>query len=418
MSGNTFNEATFFELNSLVSDSVGFLGEDGLLGELFDSNDYWAFSLPQNSIFELVFTNTLEDFGVEIYNASRNLIPPDNFIIEDSIDPDTDISKKEITGQLNAGIYYIRVFPIFGDTLYSFTTDVTSANPDGAGNTAETARLISVTSEVSSFSDSVGTTDPNDFYRFTLNDSSELELNLTGLSQSDQLLVSLGLYDELTNPIDFTFSDNSNNLRINAELEVGTYYIEVLATLGSTDYQLSVSAISNETSEPPTSEPPTSEPPTTTPTPLSLLDTQFYRFSNRQVGGTYLFASEGESVNIRQNFSNVFSEDGPAFRVATQEGDNLLRFNRFANTQVEGTYLFATEGESVSIRQNFGNIFREEGIAFYAYGADANVGTDYYRLANTQIQGTYLFVNKQERDSALAQFPNLFRDEGIAFEVG
>ncbi len=151
--------------------------------------------------------------------------------------------------------------------------------------------------------------------------------------------------------------------------------------------------------------------------PLSRLDTTFNRFSNRQVAGTYLFASEGESGGIRQNFSNVFAEDGGAFRVATIPGDSLIRFNRFANSNIPGTYLFATEGESASIRQNFGNIFREEGVAFYALGADANIGTDYYRLANTQVPGTYLFVAEAEKNSALAQFPGLFRNEGVAFEV-
>ncbi len=95
----------------------------------------------------------------------------------------------------------------------------------------------------------------------------------------------------------------------------------------------------------------------------------------------------------------------------------LVKFNRFANLQVSGTYLFATEGESVSIRENFSNVFREEGTAFYAYGADAGRGTDYYRLANTQVSGTYLFVSEAEKNSALANFPNLFRNEGVAFEV-
>ncbi len=151
--------------------------------------------------------------------------------------------------------------------------------------------------------------------------------------------------------------------------------------------------------------------------PLSLLDTTFNRFSNQQVAGTYLFSTEGESVNVRANFRDVFSEDGPAFKVASTPNNTLIQFNRFANTQVSGTYLFASEAESVSIRENFGDVFAEEGIAFYAYDADANVGIDYYRLANTQVDGTYLFVNQQERDSALAQFPSLFRDEGVAFEV-
>lgn len=150
----------------------------------------------------------------------------------------------------------------------------------------------------------------------------------------------------------------------------------------------------------------------------TLLNTPLNRFRNKFVGGTYLFATEGESETIIRDFSDTFELEGEAFKVATQPADNLLRFNRFTNLQVAGTYLFATETESISIREKFSNVFREEGIAFYAYGADANKGTDYYRLANTQVQGAYLFVDEAEKNSALTQFPNIFRDEGVAFEVG
>ncbi len=150
----------------------------------------------------------------------------------------------------------------------------------------------------------------------------------------------------------------------------------------------------------------------------TLLNIPLNRFRNKFIGGTYLFAGEEESANIIENYSDVFILEGEAFKVANQPADGLIKFNRFANLTVSGTYLFASEEESVSIRRDYSNVFREEGVAFYAYGADANKGKDYYRLANTQIAGTYLFVNQEEKESALAQYPNIFVDEGIAFEVG
>lgn len=150
----------------------------------------------------------------------------------------------------------------------------------------------------------------------------------------------------------------------------------------------------------------------------TLLNTTLNRFRNKLVAGSYLFATEGESQSIIVNFSNVFELEGAAFQVSSQAGDNLVKFNRFRNKLVSGTYLFATEGESQSIIANFSQTFELEGTAFYAYGADAGLGTDYYRLANLQVAGTYLFVDETEKNSALAQFPNLFRNEGVAFEVG
>ncbi len=145
------------------------------------------------------------------------------------------------------------------------------------------------------------------------------------------------------------------------------------------------------------------------------LNTPLNRFQNKDIPGTYLFATEGESASIRQDFPN-FVEEGQAFSVSTTPGDGLIQFNRFQNKDIPGTYLFATEGESASIRQDFPN-FDEEGIAFYAYEGDAQIAADFYRFQNSDRPGTYLFVNEIERQSVLNDFPN-FVEEGIAFEAG
>ena len=77
--------------------------------------------------------------------------------------------------------------------------------------------------------------------------------------------------------------------------------------------------------------------------------------------------------------------------------------------------MYASEDESLSIRRDFPN-FIEEGTAFYAYGKDANLGVDFYRMQNTQQPGTYLFVGEEEKNNILNQFPQ-FVLEGVAFEV-
>lgn len=154
--------------------------------------------------------------------------------------------------------------------------------------------------------------------------------------------------------------------------------------------------------------------PTNPPDPDSLLQTPIYRFQNRNQSGTYLFAGEEESNNIRQSFPE-FEEEGFAFFVGAQANDDLLPMYRFHNDNVPGTYLYAGESESDNIRQNFPN-FRFEGVAFYVYGAGSNQANPFYRFQNTQVLGTYIFVGQQERQNILANFPT-FVEEGIAFEV-
>ena len=143
------------------------------------------------------------------------------------------------------------------------------------------------------------------------------------------------------------------------------------------------------------------------------LDTTLTRYQNSDLPGTFLFATEEERESIAQ--FPQFVEEGDAFTVSDQPDDGLIVFNRFRNDDVPGTYLYADERESRNIRQQFPQ-FVEEGPAFYAYGADAGRGENIYRFQNSQQQGTFIFVNESERQTILADFPQ-FIDEGVAFEA-
>jgi hypothetical protein len=145
-----------------------------------------------------------------------------------------------------------------------------------------------------------------------------------------------------------------------------------------------------------------------------ILNDSLTRFQNSDRPGTYLFAGEEESKSIRQNFPN-FREEGFAFNVSNEPDDELIVFNRFQNNAVPGTYLYAGTAESASIEQNFPN-FVKEGVAFYAYDANASEGVDIYRMQNTQQLGTYIFVGEEEKNNILANFPQ-FQLKGVAFKV-
>jgi hypothetical protein len=73
------------------------------------------------------------------------------------------------------------------------------------------------------------------------------------------------------------------------------------------------------------------------------------------------------------------------------------------------------ERTSISIRQEYANL-TEEGIAFYTYDADADIGVDIYRLQNSQQPGSYLFVGEEAKNNILANYAE-YTLEGVAFEV-
>jgi hypothetical protein len=96
----------------------------------------------------------------------------------------------------------------------------------------------------------------------------------------------------------------------------------------------------------------------------------FYRFQNTAPGreGTYLFAGAEEAASIRQNYKN-FIEEGIAFYAyAAGVGGGTTEFSRFQNNAMPGTYLFAGPEESAAIVNNPNLGFTYEGVAFAAGG--------------------------------------------------
>jgi len=122
-----------------------------------------------------------------------------------------------------------------GDFLTGQTSSV-----DLAGNTLATARAITVGSTTTTYTDWVGSTDTNDYYRFSLANSGNFNLGLTGMTADAdvQLLNSSGSL------IASSANGGTTSESITRQLSAGTYYIRVYPYSGSTNYNLAVSATS------------------------------------------------------------------------------------------------------------------------------------------------------------------------------
>ena len=153
-------------------------------------------------------------------------------------------------------------------------------------------------------------------------------------------------------------------------------------------------------------------------TEVSLLNSPIYRFQSNIVPGTYLFVGETERTNINQNFADSLIEEGVAFNAAIESNDELIPLYRLQSTQLPGTYLYVgeTERNSINIDPNLSNNFTDEGIAFYVYNVGAGEETPFFRFQNSNIPGTYLYATGAEADTIRAEFPN-YIEEGIAFEA-
>ena len=112
---------------------------------------------------------------------------------------------------------------------------------DLAGNTLATARAITVGSSTTSYTDWVGSTDTNDYYSFSLANSSNFNLGLTGMTADGdvQLLNSSG------SVIASSTNGGTASESITRQLSAGTYYIRVYPyQSANTNYNLAVSATS------------------------------------------------------------------------------------------------------------------------------------------------------------------------------
>jgi len=141
---------------------------------------------------------------------------------------------------LEPGTYYAAVRAYDGaNTDYNL---VLTANEilDGAGNSPGSAENIETLHGTESFSDSVGSYDTNDYYRFEIDNPSNVSLSLSGLSAD----ANVSLLDSSLSTIASSRNPGSDSESINHNLwEAGTYYVQVFPDNGgSTDYNLTFTA--------------------------------------------------------------------------------------------------------------------------------------------------------------------------------
>ena len=113
---------------------------------------------------------------------------------------------------------------------------------DNAGNTIATARNIGNLRGTRNFSDFVGTTDTNDYYRFSLSGNSNFKLAMTGMTANAnvQLLNSSG------GVITSSTATGSTAESIVSNLNAGTYYVRAYPVgTANTNYNLSLQAIAD-----------------------------------------------------------------------------------------------------------------------------------------------------------------------------
>jgi ELWxxDGT repeat protein len=355
--GNTLAEAR--NINTLTSTPSNFTD----FVNSFDTNDYYRFDLASSALIDLTLTPETADADVRLLNSTGGTIVSSS---QAGINPDT------IRRSLNAGTYYIRVFPFGGAaTNYELSVSATPIHPDIAPNTRGAANNIGTLIGSQNFSDFVGSIDTNDYYRFDLAHRSTFDLALSGLSGNAdvELLNSSGGLIQSS-----TLAGNVDE-NINATLLAGTYFVRVKPTgSAETFYNLSLSAealIEMLEISPGAGS--------SDPNNLTTLGNTLYFTADDSTNGRQLWQSNGSSATSITNINpgNFNPENLTVF------GSNLL-FT--ADDGINGRELWTYDGTTATMVSNINT------------GASSNpsnltvVGSRVFFTADNGISGKELWV--------------------------
>lgn len=231
--GNSLGTAKEFNITpsiQIFTDSVSNL----------DTNDYYRFSLSNRSSFQLKLDGLTANANVQLLNSTGSIIQTSS---------KTGTAAESISRTLDAGNYYIRVYPSSSriSTSYNLQTSATAIETTPTttpstelGNTLGTAE---VRTAVFSQSEQVSASDRNDFYRFNVSESGIFQANLTGLTgDADVRLIQ----DSNNNgSIDqgevrgWQWERGTQSESIRSFLNSGTYFLQVMSyNSQSADYNV------------------------------------------------------------------------------------------------------------------------------------------------------------------------------------
>ncbi|HIK12729.1 MAG TPA: hypothetical protein IGS52_21135 [Oscillatoriaceae cyanobacterium M33_DOE_052] len=221
--------------NLSLSDSIG----------PTDRNDYYRFTLPSNGDLTVALSDLTGGTWLELIKDLN---------LDGEIGGDEELvgGISNINRVVASGTYFILLSQqsTNDNTNYTLQLDLSSQPsnlPIDPGNTLATALDLGVL-RTNTFRDFVGTTDSDDYYRFTLTSNSEVYLTLNSLTDSQTIALELihdknnnGQVDSLDVIDGILVSPYHIQTNVSQNLVAGTYFIEVSnGWLENANYELQI----------------------------------------------------------------------------------------------------------------------------------------------------------------------------------
>ncbi|AFY84349.1 pre-peptidase C-terminal domain-containing protein [Oscillatoria acuminata] len=214
-----------------------------------NSNDFYRFSLSGPTNLNLVINGMTQDADLELFFDSNNdgLADPNTERVGFSEQAGT--LQDSITGFFTAGNYFVNVSQgVPGATTpYNLNLIATPVTGDLGGNTPNTATNLGILAGTRRIDDFVGDPDPEDYFRFVLNDVKNVNLLLTGLNDDADLRLYQGVNNngaiEQGNLIAESIQSGTTPEALNRTLTPGDYLVLVSPGFQgvNTNYSLTLS---------------------------------------------------------------------------------------------------------------------------------------------------------------------------------
>lgn len=145
-----------------------------------------------------------------------------------------------------------------------------------------------------------------------------------------------------------------------------------------------------------------------------------YRFWSDTMQGHFYTASEAEKNEVIIKYpASVWKYEGVAFQVYSNQESGTIPVHRFWSDQKRGHFYTASEDEKNYIITHYPtNVWKYEGIAWYAYSTQQPNTAPIYRFWSDNKQHHFFTFNQNEKNCVLNSYStSTWNYEGIAYYV-
>lgn len=215
-------------------------GSQAIVGHNFESLEQYHFSLLNTSDLSFSLDNSRTSLDL-VQDRNQNEIADSGEVLN------IRASSLSLSG-LPAGSYFARIHIVnSGSEKYNLVLNATPGVNLGLepNDTLNQAIEIGSLAGQRAFSNSVGTTDKNDYYRFNLSEMSTLDLSLSGLAANADVQIIRdvnhnGVVDSGEVVASSTLKGTASELIQRQGLDVGAYFVRVNGIEGNTNYTLTL----------------------------------------------------------------------------------------------------------------------------------------------------------------------------------